>query len=124
MSLFGMSDVVTFLMAIGVCLVFAAIWMIASERRRNILRAEMKKLKSLAASYEREKFMLLEKVSMLESSPAKADQDMWGAGSAETERELQEARRRIDALEAENKRLKRESEEARGSLEEVYKALK
>jgi len=123
MPVFGMSDVATFFTAIGVCFVFAAVWMIASERRRTVLRLEMRKLKALNESYEREKFMLLEKIGALEGSSAKSDQDIWSIGADETEKMLEEARKKIDTMEAENYRLKKELEEARGSLEEVYKAL-
>jgi len=97
--------------------------MVAAERRRNILRAELRKLKTLIESNEREKFILIEKVSILESAPVKAEQESWAGPSAENERLLQEARSTIDALEAENARLKKELGEAKISLEEVYKAL-
>ena len=125
MSAFRISDIVTFFITIGACLVFAAIWIIVSERRRNILRGEIRKLKAQIESYEREKFMLLEKISMLESATVQNEErDSWAGQSAETERILLETRQNKAAVEAENNRLKRELAEARGSLEEVYKALK
>lgn len=107
MPTFRISDVLTFFTAIGIALVFVAIWMIASERRRTVLKAEIRKLRAQCESYEREKFMLLEKISMLENTQSPSE----------------DSHVRLEILEAENNKLKKELAEARGSLEEVYKAL-
>ena len=123
MSIFKISDVVTLSMIIAVAIVFTAIWMVISERRRNILKTEIKKLKSQEESYEREKFILLEKINILENTQILPGQNEWTNDSQELERALQEAREKLSVVQVENDRLKKELSEARGSLEEVYKAL-
>lgn len=122
MAIFRMSDMMTFFMVIGIAIIFVAVWMVTSERRRNILKAEIKKLKIQQESYEREKFILLEKITLLENTQSLSDQANWAA-NPELERSLEESRERLNVLQSENDALKRELNEARGSLEEVYKAL-
>jgi hypothetical protein len=123
MSAFSISDLVTFFAVIGMALVFIAVWMVSSERSRNILKSESRKIKNQFDLLEREKFMLLEKVSMLENAQLSSGDGSWGGNAAEAERQLEDTRSRIIALEAENNRLKKELTDAKGSLEEVYKAL-
>lgn len=123
MSIFNLSDVLTFFMTIGIALIFVAIWTVASERKRKILKDEVKKLRSQIESYEREKFILLEKIDILENTQSSPDQNAWAGNSAELERRIEEEREKISVLQAENNKLKKELTEAKSSLEEVYKAL-
>ncbi len=123
MSLFRVSDVITFFMVIGIALIFVAAWMISAEHRRNILKGELRKLRTQVESNAREKFMLLEKINMLENAQISPNQNDWAGNLAELERQLQESRSSSSALQDENLRLKKELAEAKGSLEEVYKAL-
>jgi hypothetical protein len=123
MSILNLSDVLTFFLFIAMAVIFVAVWMIDSERRRNILKTELKKLRSQIDSHEREKFILLEKISILENTQAQPEQNGWAVNAAESEHQLQEARAMIELLEADNARMKKELSEAKGSLEEVYKAL-
>jgi chromosome segregation ATPase len=110
-------------MVIGIALIFVAAWMISAEHRRNILKGELRKLRTQVESNAREKFMLLEKINMLENAQISPNQNDWAGNLAELERQLQESRSSSSALQDENLRLKKELAEAKGSLEEVYKAL-
>ena len=123
MSAFRISDVTTFFMVIAAALAFVAMWIITSERRRNLLKTEVKKLKTQAGSCEREKFILLEKINILENAQGSAEQGGWAGNAADLERQLQEARERASVLQVENNGLNKELADARSSLEEVYKAL-
>jgi len=113
----GMINIAMFFVIIGICLIFIAAWIIKSESRISICKEEIKKLRNQLTSLEREKLSLTEKISSLESSPNTSQ------ASEESEAVLKEALKKSDILEAENKKLKRELDEAKISLEEVYKAL-
>jgi len=113
----GLINIAMFFVIIGVCLIFIAAWIIKSESRMNICKEEIKRLKDQIASLDREKSGLLEKLSSQEAAPI-------GIADFESrDLELKEALNRNESLEAENKKLKRELNEAKKSLEEVYKAL-
>jgi len=113
----GLINIAAFFVIIGVCLIFIAAWIIKSESRTNICKEEISRLKNQAASLDREKSGLLEKLSSREIASAES------ADSGNSNRETKEALKKNESLEAENKKLKRELSEAKKSLEEVYKAL-
>lgn len=128
MSGFGMSDVIIFFAAVGICLAIAIIWVIMSERRGSILKNETKRLISQLESSEREKFIISERLSNPEAAmTSAADQNEACKKLRQKEEEavfrLAKAAKENDALEKENRKLKSELAEARKSLEEVYKAL-
>ncbi|MCX5686212.1 MAG: hypothetical protein NTW09_01930 [Candidatus Omnitrophica bacterium] len=113
----GLINIAAFFVIIGVCLIFIAAWIIKSESRINICKEEIARLKNQAASLEREKSGLVEKLSSQEIAPAESA--VFPGSNLET----REALNRNESLEAENKKLKLELSEAKKSLEEVYKAL-
>ena len=92
----GAASITLFFAMFGICLAFVIAWILKSESRINICKAEIKKLAEKAASSERESFMLSEELEEL-----RADSDT--------------------TLKEENERLKAELGEAKGSLEEIYK---
>ena len=108
----GLAEMIMFFVAVGICLLFALIWIIMSESRRSILKDEINRLKARLDSSERELFMLQERLA-----------DAEGATDGASEEIIEELRGRTRALGEENVRLKAELAEARTSLEEVYKAL-
>lgn len=113
----GLINIATFFVIIGACLIFVAAWIIKSESRINICKEEISRLKNQTVSLDREKSGLLEKLSSQETAP------IGPSGYQSSNRELKEAHKNNESLEAENKKLKRELSEAKKSLEEVYRAL-
>ena len=92
----GVTSIMLFFVMFGICLAFVIAWILKSESRINACKAEIKKLAEKAASSERENFMLSEELEQL-----RAGSDI--------------------ALEKENEQLKIELDEAKSSLEEIYK---
>ncbi len=99
----GLANVTMFFVIIGIALIFVVTWILKSEARINVCKDEIKKLKTDLDSSERERFVLTEKIANLEAAPV--------------------ANNANEAVEEENRKLKRELTEAKASLEEVYKAL-
>jgi len=133
----GIANIAMFFVIIGICLIFVITWIIKSESRINVCKAEIKRLKAQVATAEREKFMLSEKVNDLESAPPaphiSIDQGEPSASPTMVpvgpQREgadpaiLLQALEQNATLERENKKLKVELDEATKSLEDIYKAL-
>jgi len=114
MVAFGAIEIASFLIATAIVFVLVTLWILKSEVNRNIFRNELKKLRSQIESSEREKFLLAEEVDEIKSAEPAPE------GSA---RLVKTIISKNENLEAENARLKKELDEAKGSLEEVYKAL-
>lgn len=133
----GLAYVVMFFIIIGACLIFAASWIVKSEARGGIFKNEMRKLKGKIESLEREKFMLMEQlegsVPSLAvdfgaiSAPAAPSKKASKKGASQDEKAnaalLPQTLEQNEALQKENKRIKAELEEAKNSLEEIYKAF-
>ena len=94
-----------------------------SEARVNVFKEEIKKLKGDLDVSERERFVLAEKISNLETMRTADGFTPQDKDIAALEKNLNEALGKNDALKDETKKLKKELAEAKGSLEEVYKAL-
>lgn len=114
----GLTDLVTFFVAIAIFLIFAAVWIIKSESARNVLKNEIRRLKGQIESYERDKFLLLEKMNTSEGLSVARE-----APGEESDMRLTQALEENKALEKDNKKLKAELVEAKSSLEEIYKAF-
>ncbi|MFA6142993.1 MAG: hypothetical protein WC738_06865 [Candidatus Omnitrophota bacterium] len=91
---------------LGLGLIFVAVWIMKSESRVNICKAEISRLNNKVSSLEYEKFNAV---------PAQTPSD--------TDDATRSLREKNEALKEENKKLKSELTEAKKSLEEVYKAL-
>ena len=112
-----------FFLSAGICLIFAAAWIVNSESKRHIMENELAKLKARTEEYERDKFMMTEKISELEET-------LEQVGDEEFRRMTAEGREKITRLEGQNTKLEEELEavkkklkDASSSLEDVYKAL-
>ena len=110
----GIMNFMMFFVVIAIGLIFVIAWIVKSEIRINTAKLEIAKLNDELEAQEREKFNLREKIMALQNM-----QNTLERGPGETD----ELRRKNEALEEENNRLKNELGEARSSLEEVYKAL-
>lgn len=110
----GIMNFMMFFVVIAIGLIFVLAWIVKSEMRINTAKSEIAKLSGELEAQEREKFNLKERIETLQNMQNTLEQ-----GPGETD----ELRRKNEALEEENNRLKNELGEARTSLEEVYKAL-
>lgn len=124
----GIANFMMFFVIIVIGLIFVIAWIIKSETRIDQAKQEIIKLCGEIETYQREKLSLEEKISTLEG--AKADQEGSGGEAVlqnmnpgAPESAMREMLRKNEALEKDNKRLKKELGEAKASLEEVYKAL-
>lgn len=128
----GIANITMFFAIAGVCVVFIITWMIKSESRINSAKEEIRRLREKLETDSREKFALLEKVSMLENSsvlpPASAEKKDTGNGMSK--KLLEDALKKNESLlksnnelKKDNDRLRKEAAEAKSSLEEVYKEL-
>lgn len=119
----GLANVTMFFVIIGICLIFIITWIIKSEARVNVFKAEVNKLKSDLDISERDRFVLAEKISNIEIARTADGFIPQDKDIAELEKRLNEALKKNDTLKEESKKLKKELAEAKTSLEEVYKAL-
>ncbi len=105
---FGIGSIVAVFEILGAIIIFVIIWILKSEKRREIYKTEMVKLSRQVESQEREKSILLDR---LEDSESLAQ-------------ELETAEpSRLKDLKNENRKLYEELAEAKESLEEVFKAV-
>ncbi len=119
----GIGELVWLVLAVLLGLGVVITWIIKSELSRNFFKSEIKKLRAQLASAEREKIMMIEEMQSFKdtvAAPSKgSDQGDTGSGNLVIGKMME----RAGELEKDNDRLKRELNEARSSLEEVYKAL-
>jgi uncharacterized membrane-anchored protein YhcB (DUF1043 family) len=113
MSDVGIGELIWLVLAVLLGLGVVIAWIIKAEASRNSLRAEIKKMKAQLDASEREKIMVIEEADAIRGSGDSASGSMMIGKMAE----------KIAELEKDNERLKRELNEAKSSLEEVYKAL-
>jgi predicted RNase H-like nuclease (RuvC/YqgF family) len=119
----GIRELVWLVLVVLLGLGVVITWIIKSELSRNFFKSEIKKLKSQLASAEREKVMMIEEMQAFKDAATvpseESAQGDTGSGNLVIGKMMERARE----LEKDNDRLKRELNEARSSLEEVYKAL-
>lgn len=121
----GITNVMLFFVILGMCLIFIAAWIIKSESRLNICKNEMKKIRERLASSERDRFMLSERLESAGTAAASSKQndDRQKSKEEANAKLLLQALEQNKELEKTNKTLKAELDEAKSSLEEVYKAM-
>ncbi len=119
----GLANITMFFVIIGICLIFIITWIIKSEAGTNVFKKEIEKLKGDLDVSERERFVLAEKISNLETARTADGLTPQDKDIAELEKHLNEALEKNDTLKEEARKLKKELTEAKASLEEVYKAL-
>jgi predicted RNase H-like nuclease (RuvC/YqgF family) len=122
MSGIGLMEIIPFFVATAICLGLVIMWMLSSESKRNICKAEIVKLKTQVDALEKEKMALIDNASGAQSANKGRD-PADEARIAEDEEMILVLKEKTEALEKENKSLKAELAEAKSSLEEVYKAL-
>ena len=119
----GMGELIWLILAVLLGLGVVITWIIKAEVSRNFFKVEVKKLRSQLEAAEREKIMMIEEVHAFKESaatPVSAE----APGDAEPGKMMiGKMMERAGELEKENEALKKELNEAKSSLEEVYKAL-
>jgi len=123
MSGIGLMEIVPFFIATAICVGLVIMWMVSSESKRNICKAEITKLKVQVGTLEKEKMALIDNASSAQSPAANGRDPADEARIAEDEEMIVVLKDKNEALEKENSSLKAELAEAKSSLEEVYKAL-
>ena len=118
----GLMEIVPFFIATAICMGLVIMWMVSSESKRNICKAEIIKLKTQVDVLEKEKMVLIDNASSAQSAGGGRD-PADEARIAEDEAMILVLKDKNEALEKENDSLKAELAEAKSSLEEVYKAL-
>ena len=125
----GISNIMMFFVIVGVAVIFIVTWIIKSESRVAVAKDQIKTLRLRLEAGERERYMLSEKLSAVETAPRVAEKASISKEGPRFEddgvskRKLAEAIKIKEALEEENGKLKSELAEATASLAEVYKAL-
>lgn len=121
-------SVIILFVAFGICLFFVVVWIFKSEKARNIFKEKVENQKFQLKSAEQERSVLLEKLeesqdSIRELKESAELQQSESEGEEASRQGLNEMADRLRSLESENLSFKAELGEARGSLEEVYKAV-
>ena len=119
----GIEELVWMVLAVLLGLSVVITWIIKSELSRNFFKAEIKKIRSRLISAESEKILMIEVMQAFKDALATSSGGL-GRGDIGTDNlMIGNMMERAGELEKDNDRLKRELNEARSSLEEVYKAL-
>ena len=125
----GISNIMMFFVIVGVAVIFIVVWIIKSESRVTIAKDQIKALRLRLEAGERERYMLSEKLSNMESAPHSKEEvssvkdESPSKDKGASKKKFDDALKAKDALEEENKKLKADLAEATTSLSEVYKAL-
>lgn len=122
MSGTGIGELIWLTLAILLGLGVVIAWIIKAEMNRNYFLAEIKRLRSQVDSIESERGALLEEIQTLRDNAATFKPAAAGESGASSLM-IAEMMKRTEELERENARLRAELNEARSSLEEVYKAM-
>jgi len=123
MSGVGIGELIWLVLAVLLGMGVVIAWIIKSEATSILFKTEIKKLKHALDGAEREKTMMIEDMQAFKSSAGDFS-GMQGSGDAGSgNMMIGKMVERTEALEKDNARLKKELDEARSSLEEVYKAL-
>src|SRR5271157_5740755 len=94
----GLANVTMFFVIIGISLIFIITWIIKSEARVNVFKDEVKKLNGDLVASERERFVLSEKISNLETSRTANGFIPHGKDTSELEKRLNEALEKNNTL--------------------------
>ena len=120
----SMGELVWLILAVLLGLGVVIAWIIKAEANRKFFRNEVGRLRARLEASEREKVMMVEEMQAFKEN---AGAPIGTAGPAATdpgkEAAIGKMMERASELEKENEGLKKELNEAKSSLEEVYKAL-
>lgn len=123
MSGVGFGELIWLVLAVVLGLGVVIAWIIKSEATSVLFKIEIKKLKCALDGVERDKAMMIEdmRAFRLGAGDLTGTQGSGDAGSGNMM--IGKIMERTEALEKDNAGLKKELDEAKSSLEEVYKAL-
>ncbi len=117
----GIGELVWLIMAVLLGLGVVIAWIIKAEISRNVFKTEIKKLKGALDGAGREKFIMLEQMHAAGAPASGSEQGL--SDPEDGKIVIAKMAKKAEELENDNARLKQELNEARSSLEEVYKAL-
>lgn len=124
----GTEMMLVIFMILGIGLVFVIVWIVRSEKVREVYETEMRRMKRQFASKEREIWMLIDKLEVSELTRKELEdferiKSLGETGQEITDDVVEDMKNRLKELESENEKIDTELTEARDSLEEVYKAM-
>ena len=123
MSGAGIGELIWLTLAVLLGLGVVITWIIKAEMNRSFLLGEIKRLRSQLGGAENEKSVMMEEMQSLKDSSGSYAPAQGPADGASGNLMIGEMIKRTEDMEKDNARLKRELNEARSSLEEVYKAM-
>ncbi len=121
-----MGYMTAFFAVFGVSLIFVVAWIFHSEKTKNTFKKEAIRLQELFESAKRDSSILSEKFDDSQDSINELEalvESARSAGEGEGQEVPGELVNRLKNIESENVTLRTELDEARVSLEEVYRAI-
>jgi hypothetical protein len=119
----GTGELVWLVLAVLLGLGVVIAWIIKAEISRNFFKAEIKKLKSQLEAVEREKIIMIEEMHAFRDAASYSPLAYGPDGTSADGKVTEKMTARLEELEKDNVKLRKELDEAKNSLEEVYKAL-
>lgn len=117
----GIAGMTMLFAVIGICVIFVAAWILKAENRIKSSRADLNRMRSRIESAGRERAMLMDALDSMEKGQT---QDASQAPKSRSQiTVLQQMMEQNAELERENRKMKSELDEAKASLEEIYKAV-
>lgn len=123
MSGIGVGELIWLVLAALLGIGVVSAWIIKSEASRNFFKLEMKKLKAQLGAAEREKVMMIEEMRAFRPGAGDLPGSQGSGDAGPDDTMISKIMERTEELERDNASLKKELNEARSSLEEVYKEL-
>lgn len=119
----GVGELIWLALAVLLGLVVVIAWIVKAESGRNFFRAELKKMNLRLEEAERDKMMMIEEMNAIKDNAGASAEAQASSTTGVDSATIGKMVERVEGLEKDNNRLKKELNEARNSLEEVYKAL-
>jgi predicted negative regulator of RcsB-dependent stress response len=119
----GVGEIIWLALTVVLGLGVVITWIVIAESNRKFFKAEIKKLKAQLETVEQEKARMIEEIQAFSGGADWAPGKQNAADAGNNDQMIAHMMERTDELETENAKLKTELNEARSSLEEVYKAM-
>src|SRR3989338_7988209 len=119
----GIVELIWLVAAVLLGLAVVITWIIKSEANRNFFKAEIIKLRSKLDAADNERVMMMEEIDAFKLGTDISVDGQASSGGGSGDIMIGGMMAGAEELEKDNIRLRRELNEARSSLEEVYKAL-
>lgn len=123
MAGFGSGELIWLVVAALLALGVVITWIMKAESSRKVFRAEVSRLNSQLDELEREKIAMVDEVEAFKNAAGSSVGGTQPNGGGVSSAVAAKMAERVGELEKENANLKSELNEARSSLEEVYKAM-